>query len=245
MASHVIPKLRLGQEDELGILGFRPIPVAFGLIFDVRADSVVLPPEISESAEAQPIESKEILEPPNKGELERKVAPLLGTVEILALRVIDGFVKSLYVESVLIVRAMDEIIQAEKEGVVDSVAIVGSAIIFHVETERRQTAAFPEIETAGDFEIRAVRGADLAVRVLGSVVIVNEEEGVPPLVAVEAFESGGNVLAVTAEIIENLEVSLGLGAYGAENDDDGQDGFLCHLPLILRPFQPEYIDIDD
>ena len=99
---------------------------------------------------------------------------------------------------------MDEIIQAGQRRVVDAVAAVNSSVVLYLEAERAECRVLPEIQAAGNFEVGPVRGV-----LPGSIIVVDEEEGVAPFVGMEAFQCGGDYIAVLAEIVEYLQVGLG------------------------------------
>jgi hypothetical protein len=129
-----------------------------------------------------------------------------------------------------------EIVQPEEEGVVDGIAVIGSAIVFDMEAERRESGVLPEIQTAGDFEIRSVRRENLAVRILRVVVIIHEEKGVAPFVSVEAFKSRGKVPAIFPEVVKSLKIGLSLGSEstGGYRDGSEENRFNRHKYQIIE-----------
>ena len=109
-------------------------------------------------------------------------------------------------------------VHAGKESNVDCLSLVNASVILHVEADRREEAVLPKIQAAGDFHIATARGLDISVPVAGVEVVVYEEVGIAPGVVVKAFKSSGDVLAVRAEVVENLEIRLGFGG------KDGKQG---------------------
>ena len=80
--------------------------------------------------------------------------------------------------------------------------------------QRSEGAVLPEVETACDFHITAAGSLVHALGILGIVVIVDEEEGVAPVVIVETLEGCGEMVPVPSEIVEGLEVGLCFCANG-------------------------------
>ena len=111
---------------------------------------------------------------------------------------------------------MHEVIDTGEEGVVDAIAVVHAAVVLDLEAERSEGAVLPEVQATGDLEVGAARREDLAVRVFTEIV-VDEEEGVSPIVVVETLEGCGYVLAVRPEIIEDLEIGLCLCSLGKKH----------------------------
>ena len=161
---------------------------------------VLLPPEIAEAREAQAAHAEQVLEAPHEGELERNLLDC----------VLDGLVEHLDIESIAEIGVVQEPVNTEQPGAVDREAVVHAAVVLHLEAERSKGAVLPEVEAAGDLEVGAARRDRLPVKVLGVVVVVHEEEGVAPVVVVETFQGRGHVLAIRTEVIEHLQVGLGL-----------------------------------
>ena len=56
--------------------------------------------------------------------------------------------------------------------------------------------------------------------------MVHEEKGITPFVSVETFDGGGDVLTILCEIVEHLNVGLGLGhREGRECNAQGKNSF--------------------
>ena len=167
-----------------------------------------LPPEIGEAAEPEALQTEEILHSPDCGELERHLGMRAASFNRLV--IMDIFVQYLDVQCIPEILAVDEPVEAEKAGVIDSISLVNSSVVFHMEAERRKLGVLPEIEAAGNLEVSSPRGYFLIVHLL-TVIIIDEEESVAPFVTVEALEGGGDMLPVFSEVVENLKVSLRLG----------------------------------
>ena len=60
------------------------------------------------------------------------------------------------------------------------------------------------------------------------VVVINEEEGVAPLVSVESLEGGGEMF--TTQVVERLEVGLGICSLSEckRCDSNGEVDFFGH-----------------
>ena len=168
--------------------------------------SVPFSPEVSKTAESQALQTKKILHSPDEGKLKWNVFLAVG----------DVLIEELEVEGVAEIRRVEEEVQTGKVGVLDVIAPVCAAIVFELEAQEVQRAVLPEIETAGDFPICSV---DMVVLILGNrIVVVYKEEGVSPIVIVKALEGSGNTLAVAAQIVKNLKVSLRLGSLSRKQD---------------------------
>lgn len=111
---------------------------------------------------------------------------------------------------------MEEPVDSGEQGVVDGVATVDPSVVFDMQAEGSQRAVLPEVQAARDFEVGPARRHHLAGGVAGVEVVVDEEEGIAPGVVVEAFERGGDVLAVGAEVVLYLDVGLGFRSSARE-----------------------------
>mgnify|MGYP006927270507 CR=1 FL=1 len=80
--------------------------------------------------------------------------------------VVDGLIESLEIQRVLEILAVKEPVNTEKEGVVDGVAIVNSAVVLDMEAERGKFCVLPEIETARDLEVGSAWSVNLVIVVL-------------------------------------------------------------------------------
>ena len=194
------PELRLGEDHEV----------------------VVLTPEIHEAGEAETAQAEQVLAAPDRGELHRD----------LARQAHELLVQELQVQRVVEVSAVQEPVHAKEEGAVyresaishagDAVQVAPgaeAAVVFDLEAQRREGRVAPEVQAAGDLEVRVVRG-DYPVPVLVVVVVVDEEEGVAPVVLVETFQRGGEMF--TAEVVKGLEVGLRMDGYAQCQCCDGR-----------------------
>lgn len=183
MASDIVPELGFGDEHAVRGQG-QYFAVA------VAEQGVVFPPEVCEAGERQSAEAEQVPHRPCCGELQRDAAPE-GSVSVGYV-----FIQQLEVECVAEVLAVDEPVYSGKEGVVYGISLVDASVIFDVEAQWCQRRVLPEVQAACNLEIGAAGRNDLPGRVPGVEVVVDEEEGVAPAVAVESFERGGDVLAV-------------------------------------------------
>ena len=145
--------------------------------------------------------------------------------------ILDILSKNLEVKGILEILAMDEIVKTAKEGIIDIIAVIGAAIVLHLKTQWRENAVLSEIEAAGDLHVSSAWSDFLALCILAVEVIVNEEEGVSPIVIVETLESSGHMIAAFAEIVKNLEVGLALRSLWQESsgrENSGKKEFLGH-----------------
>lgn len=193
--AHIIPELRLGDEDELAL--FRLLVHRVGI-----PELGILAPDIGESAESQAVNAEEVLHSPYECELERGVAAGVAA---------EGLVHEGELEGVGVVRVVQEVVRAEQEVLA---AEAHAAIVLDMCAEVLEDRVLPEIETACDLEIAAADADELAVGVFGVVVVVNEEEGVSPVVSVVALKGGGDMTAT--EVPESLKVGLRLGSLSEE-----------------------------
>ena len=195
MTAEVVPQLGLGEEDELVL--FEP-----GDILSEIDD--ILTPEITEAAETKAFNTEDILHSPDEGELQRNIT---------GCTLAEGLEQKLEIECVVEVSAVKEIVKTEEEVLAGEAY---SAVVLHLEAERSGLGVLPEIEAPGDLHVTAAckvlaasPGAVVAIE-----IVIDEEEGVAPIVIVESFESGGEMTPVLSEIVECLEVGLSLEASG-------------------------------
>ena len=112
---------------------------------------MVLPPEISESAESQTLDIEKILHAPNCGELYRNLAVRSAAVTPLVIH--DIFAENLEVQCILEILAVEEPVNTAEECMIDFVRTVHTAIVLHMEAERGELAVLPEIQATGDLEV--------------------------------------------------------------------------------------------
>ena len=206
MLSYSIPKLWLSDEHHIGSLSFSPLALT---VLVYRTNCVVLPPEISKTAESQTGNAEKVLHAPYCGKLHRDSAFTLLSFEVdVAFTISDELSENLQVQCILIVSTMDEPVDTAEEGMVDRVVAVNTAVVLYMDAERSEFAVLPEVKATGNLEIASVRRHILIFGVLLVVIVVDEEESVTPFVSVETLESSGNVLTVTTEVLKDLEVSL-------------------------------------
>jgi hypothetical protein len=218
MAAYVIPELRLGEKYGMGCLGSDDSGV-------VGKEHMVLPPEIRKTGETQPLGAEEILQAPDESELKRN---LLGGVGY-------ALVERLDIEGIPEVLAVQEVIQSGQEGVVDLITPVNASVILHLQAEGSDGAVAPEIQATGNLQIGAAGSIYLVVVVSGVEVVVEEEEGIAPIVVVEALESRRYVLTVRPEIVLYLKVCLRLHRCregGNESCDKKNSEVKFHLFLM-------------
>ncbi len=179
---------------------------------------VTLPPYIHEAGEAEPRHAEEVLAAPDSGELHGELGVHLD--ELL--------VQDLEVQCIVEVAGMQEIVDTEEECAVDAETQSQAAVVLIVEAEGGYGAVLPEIKATGDFEVASAGGDDRAVELV-VVVVVDEEEGVAPVVLVETLEGRGEVLAT--EVVESLEVGLGLRSLSEEqrSKSGGNEYFFHHF----------------
>ena len=189
--------------------------------------SVVLPPEVHEPAEAKALDPEEVLHAPYCGELEGDVT--LSRVDVL--------VEGLQVECSSEVLGMQEIVHPAQEGILDIEALVHAPLVLKVEAEGREGCVIPEIKATLNLEVRSGRGLHPPLGIPGIVVMVDEEESVPPAVVIESFQGGGHMMAVLPEIVKHLEVGLGRGrgAKGQKEDRGHKDMSSFHMSR-LKPY---------
>jgi hypothetical protein len=172
---------------------------------------MVLPPEIGKAAETESLEPEEVLHSPDKGELH---GDLLGGI-------LDILVKDLEIERITEILAVKEIVKTCQESILDVIAVVDTAVVLGLEAESAEFGVLPEIEATGDFHVSSAGRFHLSVSVLSIEIMVDEEEGVSPIVSIESLEGSGYMMTVAAEIIEDLEV--GLGGHNLP-ETEGQNG---------------------
>ena len=120
---------------------------------------------------------------------------------------------------------MEEIIQTGQHGVVDGILVIDTAVVLDVGAQTAQFGVLPEIQAAGNFHVGSVRREEFSVNPVVEVV-VHKEEGVSPIVVVETFHGGGYVLTVFTEVVEHLDVGLGLGhSEGSKSNAQGKNSF--------------------
>lgn len=112
---------------------------------------MVLPPEISETAESQALDIEKILHAPDSGELHRDLAVRSAAVSRLV--IYDVFSENFQVQCVLEILAVEEPVKTAEERMVDVIRIVNTAIVLHMYAERSQFAVLPEIQATGDLEV--------------------------------------------------------------------------------------------
>ena len=162
---------------------------------------VILAPYIHESGEAETAQAEEVLAAPDRGELHGNLGR--HSHEIL--------VQELEVQRILKITAVQEPVDAGEERAVHGEGAhhiaegAETAVVLHLEAERCETGVTPEVQAARNLEVSVARRDNL-VSILVVVVIVDEEEGVTPLVGMETFKGRGEVLAT--KIVESLEVGL-------------------------------------
>ena len=165
----------------------------------VGEEGVVFPPEIGKAAETQTLQAEQILHAPHKGKLHGNL--LIGPENLL--------VQHLEVEGIAEVLGMHEIIKTCEHGMVDEIVLVHAAIVLHLQAETVEHGhVLPEIQATGHLHVSTGDGLGTLIGLVVEVV-VHEEEGISPIVIVETFEGGSNVL--TAQVVKHLEVGLGLG----------------------------------
>ena len=204
--THVVPQLGLGDEDH-----FAGLRAAFHEVHDI------LTPHIGKAAEAEAFHTEEILQAPHEGELHGNIA---GS------HAVEGLEEKLEVEGILEILAVQEVVKTHEEiGVFE----VDTAIVLHMQAEGCHRGVLPEIEAAGNLHVGAA-GAYFLVIHLVIEVVVNEEEGVSPIVIVETFEGSCNMSTIFTKIVENLEIGLGLGhlAKSKRCHSNGKDSFFVH-----------------
>ena len=150
----------------MSVLRLCPVTVSGLLVIYVRADGVVLPPEISESTEAESGNAEQILHTPDSRELERNLALEFAAVSVLRAVIVDGLVKGLEIQCVLEILAVKEPVNTEKESVVDGVAVVRAAVVLDVEAERSKFCVLPEVEATRDLEVGPAWSVNLVILVL-------------------------------------------------------------------------------
>ena len=182
--AYIVPELGLGDEHEL-----------VRRTCSLHEVNDILTPDIGEAAEAKALNAEKILHSPNEGELGRYVTGCAGA---------EGLVKELEIEGVTEVAAVQEVIQAEEEVLV----YPHEAVVLYLEAERSESAVLPEVQAACNLHVASARRLVYALGVLVVVIIINEEEGVAPLVSIETLEGGGEVSTILSEIVESLEVGL-------------------------------------
>ena len=210
----VVPKLRLGCEDDVLLLVVDGIDgLAFfvllarvrhlGVALAVEEGGVVLPPEVGEAVELQSLHAEEVVAGPYGGELHRHV--LMGLS--------DGLVEGFEGEGVLVALVMDEVLDTEEPGVVDRIVLGDAAVVLHVQAPVLQRGVVPEVERAGNLGVRSALRHVLAAHhhLVVVEVVVDEEIGATPVVLLEHLQGEGYVLAVGTEVIQNLCVGLRLG----------------------------------
>jgi hypothetical protein len=106
---------------------------------------------------------------------------------------------------------------------------VDTAIVLHMQAEGCHRGVLPEIEATGDLHVGAAGRNDFAIYPIVEIVI-DEEEGVSPIVIVETFEGSCNMSTIFTKIVENLEIGLGLGhlAKSKRCHSNGKDSFFVH-----------------
>ena len=103
---------------------------------------------------------------------------------------------------------MEEIVDTEEEVLVtESYATV----VVVVGAEGSESGILPEVDAAGDFEVASADACELLVGIFGGEVIVDEEEGVAPLVSIVTLEGCGEM--ISSKVIECLEVGLSIGGH--------------------------------
>ena len=105
------------------------------------------------------------------------------------------------------------------------------SVIFKMQAEIFEVAVLPEIDSALNLEIASISrpAVPKALEILVGrvVVVVDEEEGVTELVALEHLEGGGHVLTILTEIVKRLDIGLGLRGKreGQRRHSGRKDGF--------------------
>lgn len=191
----VVPELRLGDEDELALLEIGN--QAFLAGYQLCPVDDILAPDIGEAAEGQAGDSEEVFQTPYHRKLDGKFA--LGALA-------EGLVENLEVEGILEVGAVHEVIYAEQEILVPE---INTAVVFYMKAQGSEGRIMPEIQTTGDFHVAAAGEIFRSGLIPAVEIIINEEEGVTPLVIVESLESGREMVTVLPEIVESLEIGLG------------------------------------
>ena len=184
-----------------------------------KEHDIILPPYIGEAGEAESRHSEKVLKTPYGGKLHGQ----------LGVHADELLVEDLEVEGIVEVGRMHEVVDAEEECAVDTEAESQTAVVLVLEAEGAQGAVLPEVQAAGDLEVRTAGRDDLSAGVLVVVVVVDEEEGVAPIVSVKTLEGRGEVLAT--EVVEGLEVGLGLRSLSEEqrSKSGGNENFFHHF----------------
>ena len=87
-----------------------------------------------------------------------------------------------------------------------------ATVVFYLEAESiKDRHILPEIEATGNLKVSAGRSYILLVSIKTFIIIVNEEEGVAPVITVETFQGSSSVSTILGEIVEHLEIGLRLG----------------------------------
>ena len=103
---------------------------------------------------------------------------------------------------------MQEVVDTEEEVLVYS----HEAVVFHLKAQGCKCGVSPEIEAAGNFHVASAGSLVYTVAVFLIVIVIDEEEGVAPIVTVESFQSCGEM--VSSKIVEGLKVGLCTGYLG-------------------------------
>lgn len=193
MLADAVPQLRLRDKDKLP-----------GLVRTFHEIDYILTPDIGKAAEAEALEAEQILHSPHESKLNGNIAR--GAEEISYPRSAESLVEEFEVKGVGEIAVVHKEVNTEKEILVDA----NQTVILNLKAERRQYGVLPEIKAAGNLHVTAAGSLVHTFGVLSVEVIINEKEGVTPIVIVEAFKGGGEMTTVSPEIIEGLKIGLGL-----------------------------------
>lgn len=112
---------------------------------------------------------------------------------------------------------------------VDVIVLINTAIVLYLQAQTAELGILPEVQATRNFHVSTGGGLYTVIGLVVEVVIY-KEEGISPIVIVETLDSSSDVLTVTAEIVKQLNVGLGLGQLTEAKhcNSNGENSFFRH-----------------